>query len=768
MKKPNRMIKRLFLSLFICIIGCSSVCAKEIKEGFYNIICALDENKVVDVKNASCDNTANIQIYQNNGTMAQIFYISKSDNDYYEIISASSKKVLDVQNSETAPKTNVWQYESNKTDAQKWKFIPADNDFYYIRSKLGDLNLDVEEAKTDNGTNIQIYPSNGTKAQKFKLKKVDIEKNFLKNNKLNYDQRITWVKDYLLDHYIKLNIKKMLIIGDKNFQKSCEEIFKTQDKFSFQFVNSFSDIKNINQYDMILNNKYNATFCSLVFKNISVENMGSIYPEALYQTTIDYLNKNNIPIYFFNAPQRSQLKNMSDEEKKLLEIAPSDKNLPNNMGFLNKIYGNNDRCKNYILDNYYSKGLNIIKIKNHLGLADCRGKYFNIVNGRRVTLSNPNNYKNIIHMYGPCTVNGRYVSDEYTIPNFIQQKININDKSAFLIENNGVVSNPINDFEYILDTEFKPGDIVIVERQFDNTLKKVIHRNKCFYQELSPIFNRPHNWGLWMVNGTSHINHNGNRAIADFMYKTIKSQIDKNIKEKHEDKTINFHSDTQSESSDTFIKENPEFLKFLDNLKDLSKDKRNKNYKIGSLNVNCNPFTLGHRYLIEESLKRVDHLYLFVVEEDASEFSFKDRYEMVKRGVADLPNVTVLKTGKWMCSKFTFPDYFDKDNLQDKVLLNPTKDIDLYGKYIAPALGATIRFAGEEPLDLITRQHNNFMKNKLPKYGITFCEIPRKTLSDGQVISASKVRKYLKEKKYDEMKKFLPKTTYDYLIEHFA
>ena len=94
-----------------------------------------------------------------------------------------------------------------------------------------------------------------------------------------------------------------------------------------------------------------------------------------------------------------------------------------------------------------------------------------------------------------------------------------------------------------------------------------------------------------------------------------------------------------------------------------------------------------------------------------------------------------------MCSKFTFPDYFDKDNLQSKVILNPTKDVDLYGAYIAPAIGATRRFFGEEPIDKVTQQHNNFMKRQLPEYGIEVIEIPRKTLAGGQVISASKCGK---------------------------
>ena len=59
------------------------------------------------------------------------------------------------------------------------------------------------------------------------------------------------------------------------------------------------------------------------------------------------------------------------------------------------------------------------------------------------------------------------------------------------------------------------------------------------------------------------------------------------------------------------------------------------------------------------------------------------------------------------------------------------------------------------------------MKNQLPEYGIKVIEIPRKTLEDGQVISASKVRKNLKEKNWEELKKLVPQTTYDYLKENY-
>ena len=51
-----------------------------------------------------------------------------------------------------------------------------------------------------------------------------------------------------------------------------------------------------------------------------------------------------------------------------------------------------------------------------------------------------------------------------------------------------------------------------------------------------------------------------------------------------------------------------------------------KTKKIGAVVVNCNPFTLGHKFLIEESSKRVDTLIVFVVSEDESVFTFNERF----------------------------------------------------------------------------------------------------------------------------------------------
>ena len=177
--------------------------------------------------------------------------------------------------------------------------------------------------------------------------------------------------------------------------------------------------------------------------------------------------------------------------------------------------------------------------------------------------------------------------------------------------------------------------------------------------------------------------------------------------------------------------------------------------------MNCNPFTLGHQYLVEYAAAKVARLYIFVVEEDRSAFPFKDRIELVRQGVKHIPNVEVLPSGKFIISQQTFSGYFNKAELQD-VAVDSSEDVEIFGKEIAPELGITIRFAGEEPTDNVTRQYNETMKRLLPQYGIEFHEIPRKVIGE-EIISASKVREALQVGDFDKIKKLVPASTFRYL-----
>ncbi len=149
------------------------------------------------------------------------------------------------------------------------------------------------------------------------------------------------------------------------------------------------------------------------------------------------------------------------------------------------------------------------------------------------------------------------------------------------------------------------------------------------------------------------------------------------------------------------------------------------------------------------------------MEEDRSEFPFADRFELVKQGVKDFPNVEVIPSGKFIISQQTFSGYFNKASLQD-VTVDSSEDVEIFGQEIAPTLGITVRFAGEEPKDNVTRQYNETMKKILPRYGIEFHEIPRKAFDD-EVISASSVREALKRGDFDKIKNLVPESTLSYL-----
>ena len=188
---------------------------------------------------------------------------------------------------------------------------------------------------------------------------------------------------------------------------------------------------------------------------------------------------------------------------------------------------------------------------------------------------------------------------------------------------------------------------------------------------------------------------------------------------------------------------------------------------VGAIVMNCNPFTLGHRYLIEESAQKVEKLIIFVVEENRSYFSFAERFHMVKEGVKDMGNVIAVPSGDFVLSYQTLPAYFRKEeNRQIKV--DASSDLNIFCEYIAPEFSISVRFAGEEPLDPVTAQYNQQMREIFARAGnIEFSEIPRKDWA-GEVISASAVRRELEKQSWQKVKAMVPETTYKFLMKKYS
>lgn len=186
----------------------------------------------------------------------------------------------------------------------------------------------------------------------------------------------------------------------------------------------------------------------------------------------------------------------------------------------------------------------------------------------------------------------------------------------------------------------------------------------------------------------------------------------------------------------------------------------------GLIVMNANPFSSGHRYLIETASKQVDNLYIIPVKEDASLFTYLERKSMIEDATKDLQNVYVLKGSDYSVSKFTFPTYFLK-NLDDVADTHITLDLDLCIKWIVPALSIKKRFVGSEPTDKLTNRYNILMREILPKNGVDVVQIDRKT-ADNKPISASIIRKYLSEGSFLKASKLLYPTSLPYVLGFLA
>lgn len=182
----------------------------------------------------------------------------------------------------------------------------------------------------------------------------------------------------------------------------------------------------------------------------------------------------------------------------------------------------------------------------------------------------------------------------------------------------------------------------------------------------------------------------------------------------------------------------------------------------GVVVMNCNPFTLGHRYLIEQVAKQVERLFVMIVREDCSLFAYAERKAMVEQGVAHLKNVTVIDGSEYAISQATFPTYFLK-RLDDAADTQMLLDLDLFRRHIAPALGATVRFVGTEPTDRLTRRYNQLMHDVLADVRET-ARLEKK----GNAVSASRVRKAMEQGDMSTIRQLVPPTTLPYIIARLA
>lgn len=140
-------------------------------DGTYTISTLLNSNYVLDVKDGSTSNGANIQLYESNDTAAQQFKVSHDSQGYVTFTNVKSGRVLDLNGAIVKDAGNIQQYTSNGTRAQKW-IVKQDGNGYVVMSAINpNYILDLNGGSVRNGSNIQLHSVTGSNSQRWNITK---------------------------------------------------------------------------------------------------------------------------------------------------------------------------------------------------------------------------------------------------------------------------------------------------------------------------------------------------------------------------------------------------------------------------------------------------------------------------------------------------------------------------------------------------------------------------------------------------------------------
>lgn len=285
---------------------------------------------------------------------------------------------------------------------------------------------------------------------------------------------------------------------------------------------------------------------------------------------------------------------------------------------------------------------------------------------------------------------------------------------------------------------FDDGELIACGSSFHNTLRCLAvssdHRGEgLMNQVVSHLMERQVNLG------NSHV----------FLYTKVKNE--------RIFKDLGFYEIARVDGSLVFLENRRDgFARYLRSL-----EKTRRDGKCAAVVMNANPFTLGHRYLIETAARENDFVHLFLLSEEAGPIPFAVRKKLVQAGVADLGNVIFHESGPYIISSATFPSYFLRDE-DEAILAHARLDLAVFEK-TAAALNLSARYVGEEKSSHVTALYNRTMAELLPRMGLAFREIPR-LQADGETVSASTVRQAIHDGRLEDYRQLLPQTTYDYFM----
>lgn len=319
-----------------------NVSENNLKDGTYRIKTGIDTTKVIDVKDGSMEDSAQIQLWSNNDTEAQKWQIEKQEDGYYCLVCVKSKKAIDVPAAEYTSGKKLAQYTLNKSDAQKWQISHLGNSIYSIKPKGNlQLSMDVEAGSLSEGTNIQIYDENSTDSQKFYfeilneyiIKNVGIEDFIADAIEKNFtNSEDTFVNKNYLDIRVKTHTKLQTGITNvtdglynlHTWMTNCTQLYNTIFTFYIENKKLVIEIENKSYAKELIDvnaqpiSEYTEVFSTDVVSKVEVLTNTDTYYLYLLNDRTTTTNKNNVN-RADGRIERVFTANYSDAEQKALD-----------------------------------------------------------------------------------------------------------------------------------------------------------------------------------------------------------------------------------------------------------------------------------------------------------------------------------------------------------------------------------------------------------------------------------------------------------------
>lgn len=140
-------------------------------EGDYYICPEANTNYALDLSGGGTATYTFFQLYQRNGTGAQIFTLKRVSGEWYKLIHKESGKVVNVQNGISKNDARLWLYPDDGTASCYFRFVKiGGTDSYAIQNLLSPYRvLDLDNAQTFNGSIIHLWDQHVNLSARWKL-----------------------------------------------------------------------------------------------------------------------------------------------------------------------------------------------------------------------------------------------------------------------------------------------------------------------------------------------------------------------------------------------------------------------------------------------------------------------------------------------------------------------------------------------------------------------------------------------------------------------